>query len=621
MVPAVLLEALKKSVELVKGGSFGKRGELTELETSRIFLATSALLSNRYTHEPLGVHEMNICYKYRDEYDLLSVEKTLILRTMILSNDENVPGWYWLKDIRKPGICYLLRYLALHDSDATVRQSAIQFFANTRVLPHKAQKRTRTFYTKILNDKSREVKTAALQLIEKLGQIQDMELVEHFVKEPESGLHDEALKCKIGTILRQQPKLAFSTLLASRFDREDVRNSFLEDSLVNADDSALFDHIENEDSRVRNGIVDELLKRKLMTENLATKLLEDSSLNVEQKAYLVLFHDENITPTRIRRIIGQNSQSKFSLAPGMVDVDEIVLKLFLTWPLSKLLDEVDWYNLNGSIAYRAIAVKYYSEGLVDIESDLKIFFAPIRKKALSRVKQITRDSYLKTIASLETSLSSDEERSSAKKQAEDEASGLVKSYKELDGSILENFTCAALAGIALNAEAESVKFGREYVNHDDAPIRLQALRIVERFGDETDVKCLVDIAKNSSGEIKSTATRAALRFSSDYQQAVIPLLRTKDTELVKQVVKYIWNDDMRRVRPVLEALLNDSEKENRKVVLSYFIHKLSRKKREAMLNKYLKRATHYYNIVHLLDKIVYSTKAVRSHFLQELMDY
>jgi len=629
MVPATLLEALEKSIEVVRDGSFGKKGkeisELTEFEISRIFLAASALLSDRYTYEPLGVHGINICYKYRDKYDLVSIEKSLILRTMISSSRENVPGWYWFKDFKKAELCFLLRYIALFDNDAIVRQSAIQFFTTTRLLPHKTQARTRTFYTKILNDTSREVKTVALQLIGKFGQIQDIELIEHFPKERELDLHDEALKCKIEIILRQQSNAAFSTLLASGFDKEDVKYSYLENSIVNADDSTLFDHIENEDVRVRDAIVGELLKRKKITKDLAIKLLEDSSLNVKHKACLAIIdHGESITPDRIRQIFYQNSESTITLALAGVDVDEILLELFLTWPLSKLLDEVDWYSLNGSIAYRAIAIKYYNEGSVDIESDLEGLFAQIREKAFSGRMQKIEDSSGKIIAELESKLTPEKVKSlkdKVKKQVAHETSKTAAKLKELDDFILRNFTSAALASIAQNGEAESIKFGRNYINHGDTSIKLQALKIVERFGDETDVKFLIDIAKNSYGEIKSTATHAALKFSSDYQQAVTPLLQTKDTELVKQVVKYIWNDDVRRVRPVLEDLLNDTKDKNRKVALSYFVNKFGRKKLEEMLSEYLERTTYYYNIVHLLDKTIYSTRAVRSHFLQELMDY
>ena len=621
-ISATLLEALGKSVEVVKDGSFGKKGkktsELTEFEISRIFLAASALLY-RYTHKPLGVHEINICYKYRGRYDLLPIEKSLIWRTTILSTSGNVPGWYWLKDFKKAGICYLLRHTALHDNNAIARQSAIQFFTTTRLFPHRTQAGARTFYSKILNDKSREVKTAALQLIGKFGQIQDIELTEHFLKEPESGLHDEALRCKIEIILRHRPNTAFSTLLASRFDKEDARYPCLEDSLVNADNSTIIDHIENEDSKVRDAIVDELLKRKGITKDLATKLLGDSSLNVRQKACLAMIdHGESITPDRIRQVFDRNTD-RITRALAGIDVAEMLLKLFLTWPLCRLLNEVDWYSQNGPIAYRAIAIKYYNEGSVDIESELETSFTPIREKAFSAIVQRTENSYRKIIAGLETKPASEKEKSLVEKQMAQELGKTIKDLKGLDDFILGNFVSAALAGISLNGEADSVKFGRDYINHGDESIRLQAVKIIERLGDETDVKLLVDMAKNSYGEMKSIATRAALKLSSSYQQAVIPLLQTKDAELVKYVVKYIWNDDMRRVKPVLEELLNDTKDKNREVALSYFIRKLSRKELETMLNKYLERTTYYYNIVHLLDKIIYSTKSVRSHFLRELM--
>ncbi|GAH89603.1 unnamed protein product, partial [marine sediment metagenome] len=247
---------------------------------------------------------------------------------------------------------------------------------------------------------------------------------------------------------------------------------YLKDSIVNADDITLFDHIKDEDLRVRDAIVDELLKREKITKDLAMKLLEDSSLNIKQKACLAIIdHGESITPDRIRQIFDQKSESenalgnsRIALALAGVEVDEVLLKLFLTWPLSKLLNEVDWYSLNGPIAYRAIAIKYYSEGSVDIESDLEILFAPIREKALSGIMQRTKDSYGKIIAKLETKLAPEEEKSLARKELADAARKTVESFKELDDFILRDFTSAALVGIALNGEAGSVKFGRDYID-------------------------------------------------------------------------------------------------------------------------------------------------------------
>jgi HEAT repeat protein len=191
--------------------------------------------------------------------------------------------------------------------------------------------------------------------------------------------------------------------------------------------------------------------------------------------------------------------------------------------------------------------------------------------------------------------------------------------QELDEFIQRNFTISALAGIALNGGPSSIRFGRQLLNHEDTSVKVEALRIIERFGDSSDIQALVDLAKDSHGELKTESSVLALRLASDYEEAVIPLLETEDKELVNQVIKHIWNDDLRKARPVLEPLLNSKEDEIRKETLSYFVNKLSRQKLERMLNQYLERTTYYYNIIHWLDKAVYAPRIVRSSFLQNLI--
>jgi HEAT repeat protein len=632
----MLLGSLEKSVEILKAGNFGKKGEetskLTEFEISRIFLATSALISDGYTYEPLGVHEINICYKYRDKFDLIPIEKLLILRTMISNSHGTVPGWYWFREFKQDGLCILLRYIALNDNDRTVRQSAINFFTTTGLRPHKSRVKSSAFYNEILKDGSRRVRGAALQLIGKFGQIQDIDLIDPFLKEQTMDLYDEATKSKIEIILKENPNTAFSVLLTSEFIKDDVKYSYLKRAIANAEDSTLYDHIGNKDVRVREIVVGELLNRKRITNDLMQKLLEDPSSDIRQKACLAIIESgENIAPDRIRQISDQGSESKTALAAlarglgiGRVDVDELLLKLFLTYPLSKLLKEVDWYSLNGHIAYRAIAIKYYKEQSVAIESDMETLFERIREKAFNdRMKEI-ENSIENAIVEIENKLTLEKVESlkdQLRKQVTDETSKVVVKLRALDDFILRNFISAALAGIILNGGPESIRFGRLFINHDDSSIKLQALKIVERFGDETDVKSAIDITNYSSGEIKLTAARVALNFSSDYQQAVMPLLQTKDTELIKQAVKHIWNDEVKRVRPVLKTLLYDKEDKTREIALSFFINRFGHKELEKMLSKYLERTTYYYNVVHSLDKAMYSPRAVRSYFLKSLKNY
>ena len=83
--------------------------------------------------------------------------------------------------------------------------------------------------------------------------------------------------------------------------------------------------------------------------------------------------------------------------------------------------------------------------------------------------------------------------------------------EKLDDFILRNFTIAALAGIALNGGSSSIVYGRQYLNHEDRAVKLEALKIVERFGDNSDVQTLVDLTKDSYGEVKTKSSTSSTK--------------------------------------------------------------------------------------------------------------
>lgn len=157
-----------------------------------------------------------------------------------------------------------------------------------------------------------------------------------------------------------------------------------------------------------------------------------------------------------------------------------------------------------------------------------------------------------------------------------------------------------------------------YLDHQDEATKLEALKIIERWGDKSGLRALVDLAKSSHGELKTKSATLALKLASDYKEAVVPFLATEDTELVIQALEHIRNHDLRKGRRILEPLLDNKKDDIRKLALSYFIHKMRRHQLEEMLNHYLRRGMYYYNIVHWLDKVLYAPRIIRPQLLRRL---
>jgi len=629
-----LLEVLEKTVEAVKKGKFGQKGAKTkdigEFEIVRLYLASAAQLSDKFTYEPLGVHEINLLYKHRKQIDLVPVELLLLLRTIIHSTHENVSAWYWFRNYNKSGLSALLRYIALRDHDETVRMRAIDFFTSNELLPSNSQSINKNFYKAILSDPSQKVRKASFRLIGNMGTLKDLPIIDEIVTDKKPEIYDEAIKSKIEIILREKKETALSEVLNSEFPNVIEKNALVKEAVLGAKDEKLMENIETTNDNIREAIVKELYARDKLTLDNAVKLLKDSSISIRQIAcFAVIKNGGTISPTDIEELLTEKESSEstnairgLGLALSGVDKEQVILELFLNTPLAKLMKEVDWYSTNGPLAYRAIAIAHYHDDSVQIESDLVNNFSDIREKAISKIKTEFKNSAEKAMVEINKEVTK-----MGKKYTSDifmqqfwkKADEQIAKFEKVDEFILRNFTISALAGIALNGGPGSIVYGRQYVNHQDTTVKLEALKIVERFGNNSDVQTLVDLAKDSYGEVKTKSSTLALKFASNYKEAVIPLLKTKDKDLVNQVIGNIWNDDLRKARTVLEPMLDSNKDEIRKEALSCFVNKLSRKKLEKMLNQYLEKTTYYYNIVHWLDKAVYAPKIVKSSFLKNLI--
>jgi hypothetical protein len=630
-----LLEALEKTIETVKKGGFGRKGEkaadMGEFEIVRLYLASAAQLSDRFTYEPLSVHGINLLYKHRKKIDLVPVEVLLLLRTIILSTHENVPGWYWFRNFKKSGLSALLGYIALRDPDETVRIRTIEFLTSNELLLYNSQSNYQKFFQAILSDPSQKVIKASLILIEKMGTLKDLPIIDAIVTDKKSEIYDNVIKSKMEIIIREKEDTALSEVLNTEFQNAIEKYTCVKKSVLAAKDDELMENINSTDDNIREAIVEELYSRDKLTLDNALKLLEDPHIPIRQIACsAVINKGGTISPTEIEELLTKKESAEstnallgLGLSLSGVDKDKVILELFLKTPLPKLMKEVDWYSTKGPLAYRAIAIVHYHDESVQIESDLSNKFSYIREKAISKIKKDLGKSADKMIVNLKKSAKNQGKNIPTElftQQFWKNANKAIVELQEVDEFILGNFTIAALAGIALNGDPSSIRFGRQYLNHENTLVKKEALKIIERFGDSSDIPALIDLAKNSQGDLKIKSSALALTFASTYNEAVIPLIKTEDIQLVAQSIKHIWKDDLRKTRPVLEPLLKNRNDEIRKKAISYFVDKMSRKKLEIMLNQNLERTTYYYNIIHWLDKAIYAPKIVKASLLKNLSE-
>jgi hypothetical protein len=67
-------------------------------DRTRLFLQSSAWFSEIYFGEIFGIHELNLIYTQRNNWEISDSERLFIARSFIGYFNNNRPGWFWLRD-------------------------------------------------------------------------------------------------------------------------------------------------------------------------------------------------------------------------------------------------------------------------------------------------------------------------------------------------------------------------------------------------------------------------------------------------------------------------------------------------------------------------------------------
>jgi hypothetical protein len=74
------------------------------------------------------------------------------------------------------------------------------------------------------------------------------------------------------------------------------------------------------------------------------------------------------------------------------------------------------------------------------------------------------------------------------------------------------YLTAALSGLAANGEEGDIEFGRSFLFHSETDIRIEAVKIIHKFGAADDVPDLVKVATSNDALLQELAAKAPLSF-------------------------------------------------------------------------------------------------------------
>lgn len=577
--------------------SSSEQNPLRELDVVRLFLLSGTLMAHRYTSDVLGTHEINLLYKHREQLDVTGPEQYQLLRSFISDKSDVQPGWFWFHE----SIEEALLILAVRDSSDDVRIRALGLLGAARINIGEDMWKILPF-----NHDSWLVREATISYLGAVGSESALSFLQKLKSDDDSLLNSAIHDAELQILMRLDPAKALSDLLGKEDHLSDDQIRLLERHIPEVDEQALSKGIENQSEQVRKLSLKELIRRGALQVAVAQKCAaEDPVLSVRATAFQTLAElgalpdfdvvrksltekDPLVGLGRLRLFSGLFGESEETLE---ADVDSIIVSFFRKQGVEKLLEALDWFSLEGPLAYRALALDHFDMISTNLRLDLANGFKRVQEESLRREEEKFGPEVREKIAS---------------------------AFAKHDDFIRKEFTKSALIALGVHAESVDATLIRPYLTLSDTSLRDLAVKIISKVGGAEDVDSLLKIEREAYGTAKNQAAAAALRLSSDPIQIAKELIESKQAGVRKIAFKWLFAQDSEIVQNVFDALMESPNDTDRLRALHYVSSRRTIKELEEFLKSYTARETYYYNVVTWLDRLVYAPVPLKGTFLRQL---
>ena len=127
----------------------------------RIHLLGASLMYEGVSQDILSNHAANLVYRHREALGTLTdAERRLALSSLLREGNQNVPGWYWVRDMSDERVSQWLEDVAMIHPDEDVRMSTLNLLSSRPDLS--GMTRTNELVDAALGQPSDEMRTTAL---------------------------------------------------------------------------------------------------------------------------------------------------------------------------------------------------------------------------------------------------------------------------------------------------------------------------------------------------------------------------------------------------------------------------------------------------------------------------
>ena len=587
------------------------RDSLSWLEIARLSLFSRTLLMRRYDDEFFSNHEIYLIYQYRSQLKATLEEKIQIFRTIITDTNDQKAGWYWYKEANATE---LLFYIASMNNDSDSQKQAIKILESAKVCltlePEKYDKILRF----VLLDQPTTIKVCWLSYLGLVGRFEDLSIVNRACSDDNSSVCAAAESARILILIRYQPNDALVQLLENRVTISDLIITQFRNQSEFLSEENLLKGLKHQNSEIRLISLENLVDKKILSESQLRELINDKSTVIKRICYEEIIRlGGDVGLEELKTNFGENWILQNELL-------NLLTAFFIHKPLQDLVNEVSEFSFDSYIAYKVIATEYFDCIAENIREDLENEFTNFAKENITqRIISQFKVHELLDLAKHEVNI---DEKNLINEHL-DQIDKIIEDRKKMFNKYNKHqFIGAALSGLLLHGNYEDIKWGRKYLvkssNITNSP-QIEAIQIVEKYGDSSDVTALIDIAKESYGELSNLAAQAAIKLSSGINGAALELLRSEKSNLVRIAIKSFETEDRTKVREILEPFLRKENRLLHSYALLYFLKYSSHEELEDLLDRYLQER-YYYHVVCLIDRILYAHFPYREMYLNKFED-
>jgi hypothetical protein len=599
-VPKQLSNLMALLSDAVSSGGFelsnSQQSSVTDLEIARLRLLAATWYSMRVSGETLGAHEINFLYKRAGKLELLSEERQLIFRSVIAAAD-NVPGWYWFVGQTGTHVGDAILSLAAGDPDTEVQKGAFQLLTDLALRP---LANFGSFITTALSHASYVVQLKALDYFTKVGEPSDILILQGALEGPDSTVTYNASIAKLSVLLKGDPNLAFAELLTTNQYLPEDFLAKLEPLMAKVSDDLALKGIEYDDAGIKRISAQELERRGKITVAKARQFIGFPDVRFREIGFRVLIkHGVTLNPREVKDSLKETVREPFTAIFGgpfekpSAGAAEIILDLYQSHPKQTLEEEVDWFSIDGPIAYQALSSTHFAERRAYVKRDLESAFHDVKAQSTARLR--------------------------AKLGAHFDELTEYYHKPDVDKSIREFFTAAALAVLAQHGERGDIEYGRKYIGSKNSDVSREAIKIIEKFGDTSDVAELSKIATGEATDKRLSAVRAILTLAPGVSENSLLFIKSYELPIVRIALHAIAKADTNILQENCLEIISRENDEIRLLGLAYLLQVSSRDFLRDTLVSYLASDTYYYNVVCWLDRVLYAPEPLQSAYKHQLL--